>query len=458
MPLGIPRIVYSWGEDAGANWTDLYNFIFRRRMIFVMQYLDDELCNQICGLLINIHMEDRAKEMEKEQMDKSGLFGHNKATDSNRTNTTAASQAKSKSATLTAKDAQDLLMSEDIDIDENHALEQYYLQQIEEGALSLGKNLNNNEFLNTSLSTNGAMFSDVELKQIIKSSSINQTDTNTNPLNTYAPFREIVKFTPERFNFHDVNTKAERSLSLRKVKSAYKQDTGYTTTTSNLNKGLVSSASPKGMRTSTASSLLDFTSNSYNLESIYNSRELYRKQAERTLQEEENKKVFVLINSFGGSVSHGITVHDALQFIKAGSTTLNLGVAASAASMVLAGGNIGERFITEGAHTMLHQVEASINGQASDIYIDAKEVIRIKLDVADIYSLSTYRPRHKILRDLDRDFYLNANETVQYGLADEIATNEVISEVIESVNRVWAYHEGHQQRLLETIERQVDTH
>jgi len=181
-------------------------------------------------------------------------------------------------------------------------------------------------------------------------------------------------------------------------------------------------------------------------------RDYYRKQTERALIEEESKKVFVIINSFGGSVGNGITVHDALQFIKAGSLTLALGVAASAASLALAGGTIGERYVTEGCHTMIHQPESQLQGQASDIWIDSQEIMKIRLDVAEIYSLATYRPRHKILRDLDRDFYLSATETIQYGLADEIATNEVMSSLLEEVSRVWDYHDGKQQRLLEARE------
>ena len=174
------------------------------------------------------------------------------------------------------------------------------------------------------------------------------------------------------------------------------------------------------------------------------------KQPERAFQEEEAKKVFVIINSFGGSVGNGITVHDALQFIKAGSLTLALGVAASAASLALAGGTIGERYVTEGCHVMIHQPESSIQGQASDIWIDSQEIMKIRLDVAEIYSLATYRPRHKILRDLDRDFYLTATETIQYGLADEIATNDVMSEIIEMTSKVWDHHDTKQQRLLES--------
>jgi len=182
-------------------------------------------------------------------------------------------------------------------------------------------------------------------------------------------------------------------------------------------------------------------------------RDYYRKQTERALQDEESKKVFMIINSFGGSVGNGITVHDALQFIKAGSLTLALGVAASAASLALAGGTIGERYVTEGCHVMIHQPEGGLSGQASDIWIDSQEIMKIRLDVAEIYSLSTYRPRHKILRDLDRDFYLTATETIHYGLADEIATNEVMHDIIEMTSKVWDYHDTQQQRLLESRER-----
>jgi ATP-dependent Clp protease protease subunit len=166
----------------------------------------------------------------------------------------------------------------------------------------------------------------------------------------------------------------------------------------------------------------------------------------------------MLINSFGGSVGSGITIHDALQFIKAGSLTIGLGVAASAASLALAGGTIGERYITEGCHTMIHQPESEMSGQASDIWIDSIEIMKLRQEVASIYSLSTYRPRHKILRDLDRDFYLTATETISYGLADEIATNDVMHEIIEMTRRVWDYHDSKQQLLFESYEKsQIET-
>ena len=235
---------------------------------------------------------------------------------------------------------------------------------------------------------------------------------------------------------------SEKSLSERSLRKEYIQEKF-------LNENLNSKIKSESNVVSNLN-YLDFYSYKDSYNEFKNTQRI--KQSERTLQEEESKKVFVIINSFGGSVGNGITVHDALQFIKAGSLTLGLGVAASAASLALAGGTIGERYVTEGCHVMIHQPEGGIQGQASDIWIDSQEIMKIRLDVAEIYSLATYRPRHKILRDLDRDFYLTATETIHYGLADEIATNEVMHEIIEMTSKVWDYHDSKQQRLLESRE------
>src|SRR6476620_6856678 len=139
MPIGVPRIIYCWGEELPAQWTDIYNFIFRRRMVFLMQYLDDELCNQICGLLINIHMEDRSKEMEQKSMEKSGLFksgtkpslSQQKPNQSNEQGGGLSTSALGNKNQKIDKSVEDLLISEeDLAIDENYTLEQYTLQKI----------------------------------------------------------------------------------------------------------------------------------------------------------------------------------------------------------------------------------------------------------------------------------------------------------------------------------------
>jgi ATP-dependent Clp protease protease subunit len=245
-------------------------------------------------------------------------------------------------------------------------------------------------------------------------------------------------FTNKLKNQNAFENSSEKALGQRFLRKQYMQD------------ALVSS--PYGRNLGENYKYSNYLDTQASADSYNEFRDYYRKQTEKALQEEESKKVFVIINSFGGSVGNGITVHDALQFIKAGSLTLGLGVAASAASLALAGGTIGERYVTEGCHVMIHQPEGGLQGQASDIWIDSQEIMKIRLDVAEIYSLSTYRPKHKILRDLDRDFYLTATETIYYGLADEIATNEVMHSIIEMTSKVWDYHDSKQQRLLESRE------
>ena len=520
MPIGVPRIIYCWGEELPAQWTDIYNFIFRRRMVFLMQYLDDELCNQICGLLINIHMEDRSKELEKKEMEKSGLFKN-----ASKQQTSASGQkdlltgsSNNQTKNINGPSFEDLLAAdEDLGIQENNTLEEYTLQKITMEWLNW-----NAQFFDYSDEPYLFYLAEMLSKDFNKANhhegGINNLSSgsyssqgikgNKNHLDVYSPFRLLANFAAQDYNFNNINpltfsptgqsqnslgskrelfelfnmtlrnkahkrgadtsnnmTKlltelaqknfkentttsdslhksSEKALSQRQLRKEYSQD--KTLNLFNTSKKNISN----GQNNSDPLNYLDFYSYNDSYNEFKNTQR--GKQTERALQDEEAKKVFVIINSFGGSVGNGITVHDALQFIKAGSLTLALGVAASAASLALAGGTIGERYVTEGCHTMLHQPEGGIQGQASDIWIDSQEIMKIRLDVAEIYSLATYRPRHKILRDLDRDFYLTATETIHYGLADEIATNQIMTEIIEMTSKVWDYHDTKQQRLLES--------
>lgn len=541
MPIGVPRIIYCWGEELPAQWTDIYNFIFRRRMVFLMQYLDDELCNQICGLLINIHMEDRSKELEKKEMERSGVFKSGTKTQS--TTKSALSSEGQGFYNKKSRSMEDLLNAdEDLGIDDIDTLEQHTLQKITTEWLNwnaqffdysdepylfylaelLSKDFNKNDAkMGQSASSNGGAEANQEISQLLNMLKNNSRPALPNegphkgmnavggPSRVYSPFRTHANFSAGDFSLKDLNSLSgkqkllqmfqeyksknsnifsskketkdkaiykllsdlaqkdfsgklstqstpsmreaqgtvEKALGQRNLRREYSLDNNF----SSLAYGAPSSGFSKNNMKSMRASYLDSAITGAN-DSYSEFRDYYRKQTERTLIEEESKKVFVIINSFGGSVGNGITVHDALQFIKAGSLTLALGVAASAASLALAGGTIGERYVTEGCHVMIHQPEGGLQGQASDIWIDSQEIMKIRLDVAEIYSLSTYRPRHKILRDLDRDFYLTATETIHYGLADEIATNEVMHEIIEMTSKVWDYHDSKQQRLLESRE------
>jgi ATP-dependent Clp protease protease subunit len=530
MPIGVPRIIYCWGEELPAQWTDIYNFIFRRRMVFLMQYLDDELCNQICGLLINIHMEDRSKELERKEMENSGLFksptSQKQGADSSKTGTTEGrSFGKSILGNKKERSIEDLMISEeDLAIDENYMLERNTLQKISlewlnwnaqffdysdepylfylaellskngmntDGQLlynlqtSFGEKSGQNQ-LNSEFSRLMIMFQNLSKKDFNGNNEFQQEFFDSEmyskkAFDIYSAFRLLSNFKPQLHPNFNRNNKKNRSIKQfqefqnsklfnnsplsKLIGNVAQKDLLHDFENENssvewdsLTKALTQRQLRKAYseekffgkknRVQPASYLTMQSSENAYMEY----RDYYRKQTERTFQDEESKKVFMIINSFGGSVGNGITVHDALQFIKAGSMTLALGVAASAASLALAGGTIGERYVSEGCHTMIHQPESSLTGQASDIWIDSQEIMKIRLDVAEIYSLSTYRPRHKILRDLDRDFYLTATETVYYGLADEIATNEVMHEIIEMTSKVWDYHESSQQRLLETRE------
>ncbi len=574
MPIGVPRIIYCWGEELPAQWTDIYNFIFRRRMVFLMQYLDDELCNQICGLLINIHMEDRSKELEKKEMERSGVFKSSSSSASQQSKNSLSSRLKASGDyeqkgidglsgvsnsfyNKKSRSMEDLLNAdEDLGIDEIDTLEQYTLQKITTEWLNwnaqffdysdepylyyladlLSKDFNKSQNnVSTYSSKNGEnMYSEIsKLLTVLKNQNDNSSFINGS---NFALTQNSDVFEKKRTAKKSEIFTNKANMQMGEVYSAFRTNTNFSSYTNNLKPGMLLTTNKKqkllqmfqeyqnisnvfGLHgnanrnkkdsNKTIFNLLsnlaqkDFSSklqsfqkfeetsekilsqknlrrafskeNNFSLLGIDNFssnygksfnyintgnkqnvqsefRDYYRKQTERALIEEESKKVFVIINSFGGSVGNGITVHDALQFIKAGSLTLALGVAASAASLALAGGTIGERYVTEGCHVMIHQPESSLQGQASDIWIDSQEIMKIRLDVAEIYSLSTYRPRHKILRDLDRDFYLTATETIQYGLADEIASNDVMHDIIEMTNKVWDYHDSKQQRLLESRE------
>jgi ATP-dependent Clp protease protease subunit len=525
MPIGVPRIIYCWGEELPAQWTDIYNFIFRRRMVFLMQYLDDELCNQICGLLINIHMEDRSKELEKKEMENSGLFksSQKKSPTSNLAGSAFSTDSLQKKKERSVEDL--MISEEDLAIDENYQLERHTLQKISlewlnwnaqffdysdepylfylaellaqdatgEQANLLYNLKNEKDFSDSEFSKLMAMFklfsnsnnkmSSFKKKEddpfpLAKDVSFNNKET----FDVYSPFRLLSNLTSQNYKDFQMNPetknrflkklqqlqKQKNSSNLQKFQTEFAQKEFFSKMQNQDNQLITSekALAQRQLRRDYTKEMfskfgkpnyLNFNasmgiSNEKTDASYLEYRDYYRKQTERSLQDEESKKVFMVINSFGGSVGNGITVHDALQFIKAGSMTLALGVAASAASLALAGGTIGERYVTEGCHVMIHQPESAISGQASDIWIDSLEIMKIRLDVAEIYSLSTYRPRHKILRDLDRDFYLTATEAVSYGLADEIATNEVMHDIIEMTSKVWDFHDSQQQKLLESRE------
>jgi ATP-dependent Clp protease protease subunit len=130
--------------------------------------------------------------------------------------------------------------------------------------------------------------------------------------------------------------------------------------------------------------------------------------------------ISIYINSPGGSFTAMTAIYDTMQYIKPNISTICLGQAASAASLILAAGTPGKRFILPHSRVLIHQPYAEGRGQGSDIEIQANEVLRMRSEMEDILSLHTNRDVSKIREDIERDKILTANMAVEYGIVDKI--------------------------------------
>ncbi|TSE18321.1 ATP-dependent Clp protease proteolytic subunit [Tepidimonas alkaliphilus] len=136
--------------------------------------------------------------------------------------------------------------------------------------------------------------------------------------------------------------------------------------------------------------------------------------------ENPDKDISLYINSPGGSVSAGMAIFDTMNFIKPDVSTLCIGMAASMGAFLLAAGAKGKRFALPNARVMIHQPLGGAQGQASDIEIHAREILRLRADLNRILSERTGQPLEKIERDTDRDFFMSAAEAAEYGLVDKV--------------------------------------
>ncbi|MCS7183787.1 MAG: ATP-dependent Clp protease proteolytic subunit [Patescibacteria group bacterium] len=136
--------------------------------------------------------------------------------------------------------------------------------------------------------------------------------------------------------------------------------------------------------------------------------------------ENPEKTIYLYINSPGGVVTSALAIYDTIQFIKSDVSTIGLGMVASAASLLLAAGTKGKRMALPNTEILLHQVMGQAEGQAADIEITAKQILKIKSKVNQILAKHTGQPLEKIEKDTDRDFYLTAEEARDYGLIDKI--------------------------------------
>lgn len=136
--------------------------------------------------------------------------------------------------------------------------------------------------------------------------------------------------------------------------------------------------------------------------------------------EDPTKDINLYINSPGGSVTAGLAIYDTMQYIKSDVQTICLGQAASMGALLLAAGAPGKRFILPSARVMIHQPFGGVGGQVSDIQIHAKELLRIKQLSIDYFAQHTGQEKNIIAKDLERDYFFTAEESVAYGLADKI--------------------------------------
>ena len=136
--------------------------------------------------------------------------------------------------------------------------------------------------------------------------------------------------------------------------------------------------------------------------------------------QDPKKDIFLYINSPGGSVSATLAVYDTIQHIKPDVSTICVGFAASGAAVLLAAGTKGKRLALPNSEIMIHQVLGSAEGQATDIEISARQILRVKAKLNKILAMHTEQPLEKIEKDTDRDFFMDAEEAKKYGIVDKI--------------------------------------
>jgi len=139
--------------------------------------------------------------------------------------------------------------------------------------------------------------------------------------------------------------------------------------------------------------------------------------------EDAEKDVYFYINSPGGSVTAGLAIYDTMQYIRPEVSTLCLGQAASMAAWLLAAGAKGKRYALPHARIMLHQPLGGVQGQASDIDIQAREILRLREQLNNILTKHTGQSLKRIERDTDRDLFLTSKQAQEYGLIDEVITS-----------------------------------
>jgi len=136
--------------------------------------------------------------------------------------------------------------------------------------------------------------------------------------------------------------------------------------------------------------------------------------------EDPDKDISIYINSPGGSVYAGLAIYDTIQFIKPDVQTICVGIAMSMGALLLGGGTDGKRMALPNAKILIHQVSSGFQGQATDIEIQAREIIGIKRRLEEIIAKHTNQDLEKVSRDMERDYFMSAQEAREYGIIDNV--------------------------------------
>lgn len=142
--------------------------------------------------------------------------------------------------------------------------------------------------------------------------------------------------------------------------------------------------------------------------------------------EDPDKDISIYINSPGGSVTAGMAIYDTMQYIRPDITTICIGQAASMGALLLTAGTKGKRFALENARVMIHQPLGGYQGQATDIEIHAKEILKMRERLNQILADTTGKPLKDIEKDTDRDYFMSADEAKKYGLVDEVLSKRPV--------------------------------
>jgi ATP-dependent Clp protease protease subunit len=141
---------------------------------------------------------------------------------------------------------------------------------------------------------------------------------------------------------------------------------------------------------------------------------------------DSKKDVYLYINSPGGSVTAGLAIIDTMNFIKSDVSTICVGIAASMGALILSSGKKGKRFSLPNSEVMIHQVMGGTEGQASDIAINAKHILRTKDTLDKILAANTSKKMDQVEKDSDRDYWMTSDEAKKYGIIDDIITKQKI--------------------------------